>query len=305
MRQALMAVVGLVWLLPAAASLSMQEVRARFDAGEREAILPSALYFARKDVLDAQWIAGTVLIERGSQTDVFEGYGFIETAAYGGHVKAQTQMALFSLHGTVLSVDDAAARWWAIKAAQYRDPDALYLLGWMHARGRGVPVSHSVAAEWWEQAAAYGHPLGQRDLARAYRDGAGVRQDRGRATQWFRAAASQGEPSALGEYARLLYNQPDTPPQQQLYWAALAAAAGQAGAAQMAHTLHSTLPRLTVQTARLNVRDAPGITARVVTRIGPKDSLTLLARTTGWYQVHIASDHTVGWVSADLVRYQP
>ena len=70
--------------------------------------------------------------------------------------------------------------------------DAQCSLGWMYAKGEGVPEDDAEAAKWYRRAAEQGLARAQYNLGVAYDDGVGVPESRSEAAQWYRKAAEQG-----------------------------------------------------------------------------------------------------------------
>jgi len=99
----------------------------------------------------------------------------------------------------------------AIKAmtpfAQEGDRYALFMIGFMHERGQGVPKDYAEAAKWYEQAADLGHPFAQNNLGVLYKNGRGVPQDPVAAYKWFGLAADGYQAAEYGHRERALTNQ--------------------------------------------------------------------------------------------------
>ena len=78
-----------------------------------------------------------------------------------------------------------------------RDPDATYVLGYIHARGLGTPADETTARRLFVAAAMDGQPDAQFALGELAYAGRGVRRDRARAYEWYDLAAAKGHPKAL------------------------------------------------------------------------------------------------------------
>ena len=78
-----------------------------------------------------------------------------------------------------------------------RDPDATYVLGYIHARGLGTPADETTARRLFVAAAMDGQPDAQFALGELAYTGQGVRRDRGRAYEWYDLAAAKDHPKAL------------------------------------------------------------------------------------------------------------
>lgn len=71
--------------------------------------------------------------------------GWFEKAANQGHAKAQFFLGYLTLNGLGISRDAAAAKAHLSAAARHSIPDALFLLGMMHASGNGAPKNIPLA----------------------------------------------------------------------------------------------------------------------------------------------------------------
>ena len=70
-------------------------------------------------------------------------------------------------------------------------------LGFMYARGWGMPQDYKEAVKWYSKAAEQGHTGAQLDLGSIYQGGRGVQQDYIQAHKWYNLAAS-GEEGIFG-----------------------------------------------------------------------------------------------------------
>jgi TPR repeat protein len=91
--------------------------------------------------------------------------------------------------------EQTEAEYYEAKATQ-GDAVAQFSLGWLYARGQGVPQDYAQARQWYEKAAAQGDTSAQKYLASLYAHGQGVPQDYVMATFWPRRAADQGDAMA-------------------------------------------------------------------------------------------------------------
>ena len=80
--------------------------------------------------------------------------------------------------------------------AEARDPDAVYMLGYIHDRGLGVPSDDSRARRRYVVAAMDGQPDAQFALGELAYAGRGVQRDYRRAYEWFDLAAAKGHARA-------------------------------------------------------------------------------------------------------------
>jgi TPR repeat protein len=83
--------------------------------------------------------------------------------------------------------------------------DAQFNLGFMYAKGRGVPQDYGLALKWYRLAAAQGHAKAQSNLGVMYYKGNGVPQDYAEALKWFRLAAAHGNAEAQSNLGVLYY----------------------------------------------------------------------------------------------------
>ena len=83
------------------------------------------------------------------------------------------------------------------KVAEQGDANAqaLFMLGYAYAKGRGVPQDFAEAVKWFRLAAEQGHALAQTSLGAMYLE-QGASQDFAKAAKWLRLAAELGEPLA-------------------------------------------------------------------------------------------------------------
>jgi TPR repeat protein len=89
--------------------------------------------------------------------------------------------------------------------AKANEPDAQFMLGFMHMEGQFVPKSDTVAAVWFRQAAELGHPDAQFNLAQILQDGDGVTPDDSQAAKWFGEAAKNGNKTAAYNLGLMFY----------------------------------------------------------------------------------------------------
>jgi len=66
-------------------------------------------------------------------------------------------------------------------------------LGFMYAKGQGVPQDDQEAVRWSRLAAERGDAVAQSNLGLMYAKGQGVPQDYTEAVKWYRLAAEQGD----------------------------------------------------------------------------------------------------------------
>jgi TPR repeat protein len=77
------------------------------------------------------------------------------------------------------------------------DPVAEEILGFMYAKGEGIPSDEATAYHWFTLAAIGGRTEAQFQLGLIYRDGLGVPKDGKTALYWLGRAAQQGSADAM------------------------------------------------------------------------------------------------------------
>jgi TPR repeat protein len=114
----------------------------------------------------------------------------------------------------------------SLAAAAQGHADAQFNLGFMHAKGRGVPQDYGLALKWYRLAAAQGHAKAQSNLGVMYYKGNGVPQDYVEAVKWFRLAAAHGNAEAQSNLGVMYYRGNGVPQDsvQAYKWFSLAAA---------------------------------------------------------------------------------
>src|SRR5262249_50742189 len=88
-----------------------------------------------------------------------------------------------------------ALRLWA-PPSHPGNAEAQYALGFMYARGQGVPQNNAEAAKWWRLAADQGNTFAQYNLGTLYEEGKGVPQNKAEALKWYHLAAERGNDGA-------------------------------------------------------------------------------------------------------------
>lgn len=84
------------------------------------------------------------------------------------------------------------------KAAKASNPEALFVLGSMYARGEGVEFSQKKAFELFEKSAKLGSSNAMLQLGLIYRNGNDfIKKDDLKALKWFEEGAKKGNPSAI------------------------------------------------------------------------------------------------------------
>lgn len=73
---------------------------------------------------------------------------------------------------------------------------AMVTLGFLHAKGLGVPKDYAEAFAWNHKAANLGEPVAMYNVGFLYDKGLGVPQDRAKALEWLKKASAQGNLNA-------------------------------------------------------------------------------------------------------------
>ena len=101
--------------------------------------------------------------------------------------------------------DPASAAAWFEQAAARDEPEALRMLGYLLAEGKGVAKDEARAAELYRRAAEGGDRFAQLNYAGMIDQAAGgLTRDVSAAITWFRRAADQGMAEANHRLAELL-----------------------------------------------------------------------------------------------------
>ncbi len=88
-----------------------------------------------------------------------------------------------------------AMRWYRI-SAQQGYPTGEANIGYLYAKGFGVPQNWEEAVYWYRLAAEHGQREAQHNLALRYQNGEGVAKDMGKARYWMQKSAAQGDDDA-------------------------------------------------------------------------------------------------------------
>ncbi len=118
-----------------------------------------------------------VLRLAGEKPDYTVGYGHLLSAANGGLVEGQNELALLYLSGKLGVADLAAAAAWLTRAAQGGYAPAQNNLGTMYERGAGVQQSYPNAGQLYSLAANQGNGPATLALARMHAQGLGTKED--------------------------------------------------------------------------------------------------------------------------------
>lgn len=125
-----------------------------------------------------------------------EAYAIFDNNARNGDVLAMYWLGVMYSKGKGVSRNDETAFSYYSKAASKNLPEAQYELGNAYFSGIGVRKSKPDAIAWYEKSANQGNSLSQYVLGDLYRKGDGVNQDKRMAFKWMLLAAKNGHPVA-------------------------------------------------------------------------------------------------------------
>ena len=123
----------------------------------------------------------------------------VRTCAEQGYAEAQVQLGFMYARGDGVPEDDAEALRWYRLAAEQGYANAQVTLGYVYARGEGVPEDDSEALRWYRLAAEQGDMTAQLRLGFMYATGEagdGGPEDDVLAYMWANLAAAQGSSAA-------------------------------------------------------------------------------------------------------------
>jgi len=189
------------------------------------AVLPVLFLLAWVTAAKADFDSALAAYNRGDYATAFQEF---ERLAEQGDANAQYNLGFMYAKGEGVPQDYAQAYHWYSKAAEQGHAFAQFILGVMYEKGWGVPQDHAQAVAWYRKAAEQGHASAQSNLGFMYEKGWGVPQDDVQAVHWYSKAAEQGHASAQFNLG-LMYAKGEGVPQdyaQAYHWLNLAAAQG-------------------------------------------------------------------------------
>jgi hypothetical protein len=128
----------------------------------------------------------------------------LQAAANQGNDRAMIKLGLLydvGQEGITQNFDEAVK--WFRKAANDKDPEAQYWMGYVYLHGTGVDKNLSEAVKWFRLSADAGQPWAQTVLGHLYERGLGVEKDDKKAFDYIQKAAIKGYPfgeEALGTF---------------------------------------------------------------------------------------------------------
>jgi TPR repeat protein len=138
--------------------------------------------------------------------------------------------------------------------------EAQVQLGYVYARGDGVPEDDAEALRWYRLAAEQGYANAQVTLGYVYARGEGVLEDDAEAIRWYRLAAEQGDMTAqlrLG-FMYATGEAGDGGPEDDVLaymWANLAAAQGSSAAPSVKNSIEERMTREQIAEAQRMSRE--------------------------------------------------
>jgi len=120
---------------------------------------------------------------------------FIATVIIGGHSPSLADDYTKGVEAYQKGDFTTALKFWQPLAEQGY-AQAQSNLGFMYAKGKGVPQDHKTAVKWYTLAAEQGNAKAQSNLGVKYDKGEGVPQDDKTAVKWYTLAAEQGDAKA-------------------------------------------------------------------------------------------------------------
>ncbi len=157
---------------------------------------------ASSDIGDAadQYDHATRLYQSG---DTKGALSWLEKSASHGSVKAQLQLGVLHMKGREVPRNFSLARKWLEMAANNGDPNAMHNLAVLYSGGEGRKPDYARASDLFRRAAELGVVDSMFNLGLAYEDGLGVERDMIQAWAWFSVAAAKGDAKAAQKRKKL------------------------------------------------------------------------------------------------------
>ncbi len=149
-----------------------------------------------------------------------EAFYLVVPEAENGDPKAQALLGYMYARGLGLPQDNEKALYWYDKAANQNYPLAHFALGYMHSLGHGLPQSYEKAIIWYKKAAENGFTKANTKLGLFYERGKGTQQNFMIAKKYFYQAAQQNDEQAQFHLAMYYVHGIETPQDynQAIYW---------------------------------------------------------------------------------------
>lgn len=97
------------------------------------------------------------------------------------------------------------------QSAEYKNPEAMELLGMMYRCGIGTKQDYTEASSWYRKAADLGSSYAMLNLAELYQNGKGVTQDAVISKDWYKKAVAAGNMEARKQFEKIMKKEPIDP----------------------------------------------------------------------------------------------
>ena len=186
-------------------------------------------------------------------------FGVLVVVLFAGPAFADCKTGLDAFRGG--NYEFALKQW--LPLAEKGHAKAQNSVGFMHARGLGVPPDHREAIKWYTK---QDFPLAAYNLGLIYTRGTGTLPNQEKATDWFRRAAGVGHLKAQIAYAERLRDGVGKEEDLAAAYAWLVVAADQAKGKEETR-IGSSLSRLVARMSGSEVSKAAGLAKRVKARV--------------------------------------
>ena len=119
---------------------------------------------------------------------------FESAATTGPYMLALAQKYQF---GDGIKMNGKKALYWNEKAAENREVDAMYNLGYMYYNGKMIPQDYEKAFYWWKKGADCGDAQCAHQVAVCYKEGIGVKQNKRKYEHYFDMAAGLSDVESM------------------------------------------------------------------------------------------------------------
>lgn len=162
------------------------EIQAKADSGDPVAQYQMAFFLYN---LKSDWVIRSYGMERYALASAEQGYAYAQAFLAVLYEEEQTEEGY------------AKAFKWAQKAADQNNPNGLFLLGYLYAKGLGVNQDKAKAIDLYKQSSNQGNSHAGLTLAYIYFQGDGVAVNYPEAVLWETKAADAGNLTAQKELA--------------------------------------------------------------------------------------------------------
>jgi TPR repeat protein len=137
--------------------------------------------------------------EAANRQDYAAAMHLFRQAADQGYAPAQSDVGWLYARGLGVPQDPAEAANWYLKAANGGYTQAQSNLGWSYQAGIGVPQDYGEAMYWYRKAAEKGDNLSLNNIGWFYLNGMGINKDPVESMRWYQKAADQGYAAAQAQ----------------------------------------------------------------------------------------------------------